>query len=327
MFIRFFKARYFGQFAALFLLAVVLWIDIIIDPSAIAPDGDSSNFFGLTGLLQKYPVILVVFSILLLLFQAILLNQILENHRLMERHQLLTAAMYVVIMSSSPVLTNPVGMLLTNFILILQLNIVLNIYGKKEPYREVFDAAFLIGIASLIHFPVVIFIVFLWTCLVLYQIFTGREWLISIVGILIPHLFAGTYFYITGQIETGINKLITFFTQIQPPEFTESIYLYITWGFLAVLAIISLGQFSRGLTENTISLRKKFRTIVIFFIISLVSAIFSEETLMLHLVIIAIPVSAFIALYLSKTKKPFIPEIILLLLLISILMGKYFNLS
>ncbi len=327
MFIRFFKAKYFVQFAALFVLATVLWIDVIIDPSAIAPGGSSNSLFSLTGLLQNYPVILIVFSILLLLFQAILLNQILENHRLMERNQLLTAAMYVLIMSSSPVLMNPLAMLLTSFILILQLNIMLNIYGKKEPYREIFDAAFLIGTASLIHCPVIIFILFLWTGLVIYQIFTWREWLISIIGISIPYLFAGTYFYITGQFETEFNVLITFFTQIQPLSFTESVYLYVVWGILAILTISSLGQISRGLTENTTSLRKKFRAMVMFFIISLGSAIFSGETLMLHLVIVAIPVSSFIALYLSKTKKHFIPETIIFLLFISILLEKYFNLS
>ncbi len=327
MFISFFKAKYFFQFAALFALAAVLWIDLIVEPSVIAPGGSSNNFFGLTGLLQNYPVILVVFSILLLLFQAILLNLILENHRLMERNQLLTAAMYVLIMSSSTVLTNPITMLFINFILILPLNTVLNIYGKKEPYREVFDAAFMIGIASLIHFPVIIFILFLWACLVLYQIFTGREWLISIIGISLPHLFAGTYFYITGHFETEFNVLITFFTQIQPLSFPESFYLYIVLGFLAILGISSIGQISRAFTENTISIRKKFKTMVIFLIIGLGSAIFSGETLMLHFVIVVIPASSFIALYLSKTKKHFIPEIIIFLLFISILLGKYFNLS
>jgi hypothetical protein len=327
MFIRFFKANYFIQFAALVLLAGVLWIDVIVDPSALVIGGSSTDFFGLTGFLQNYPVVILVISMLLLLFQAILLNQILENHRLMERNQLLTAAIYILIVSSSPVLTSPLAWLFTNFILILMLNIALNIYGKKEPYRDVFDAAFLIGIASLIHFPVVIFIVFLWACLVTYQIFTWREWLISVIGISIPFLFAGSYHYLTGQLDKVLNITANFFTKIQVPVLAESIYLYFAWGFLAILVFISLGQISKGLTENTVSLRKKFRAVLLFFIVSLGSAVFSGSSLMLHLVITAIPTSVFIALYFSKTKKHFIPEVIILLLFVTILLGKYFNLG
>jgi hypothetical protein len=305
----------------------VLWIDVIVDPSVLTIGGSCTDFFGLTGFLQRYPIVILVLSIMLLLFQAILLNQILENQRLMERNQLLTAAIYILLVSSSPVLTNPFCWLFINFILILVLNIVLNIYGKKEPYRDVFDAALLIGIASLIHFPVIVFILFLWACLVLYQIFTWREWLISVISISIPFLFAGTYYYMTGKLETELNLLTNFFTQIQIPVFTASVYLYFTWGFLAILVFISLGQISKGLTENTISLRKKFRAVLLFFIVSLGSAVFSGSSLMLHLVITAIPTSVFIALYFSKTKKHFIPEMIILLLFITILLGKYFNLG
>jgi len=326
MFIRFFKSKFFVQFVALFLLAAVLWNDMIIDPSALQIGGDSNNFFGLTGILQSYPIILVVFSILLLVFQAIVLNQVMENHRLMERNQLLTAAVYILIISSSPVLKNSIGMLFAGFILIIQLNIALNIYGKKEPYRDVFDAGFLIGIASLIHFPLVIFILFLWACLVLYQIFTWREWLISIISTLIPHLFAGAYFYWIGTFESEVSTLTTFFTKLQAPLFIQSIYLYIIWGSLTLLAFISLGQILKGLTESTISIRKKFRVLVIFFIISLASAIFSGNKLMTQLVVTAIPLSAFIALHLSRTKKTLIPEAIILLLFLSILAGKYLNL-
>ncbi len=327
MIIRFFKSKFFIQFAALFLLAAVLWIDVIIEPSTLQIGGDSNGYFGLIGILQSYPIIVVVFSMLLLLFQSILLNQVLENHRLMERNQLLTAAVYILIMSSSPILTNPIGILFTSLILIIQLNIVLNIYGKKEPYREVFDAGFIIGIASLLYFPIFFFIIFLWACLVLYQLFTWREWLISIIGISIPHLFAGTYFYWTGNFENGFSTFTDFFTKIQPLVFTGSIYLYTIWGFMVILAFVSFGQISKGLTESTISIRKKTRTLLIFLIICLASAIFSGDTLMTYLVIATIPVSAFIALYLSRTKKHFIPEIIILLLFLSILLGKYINLA
>jgi len=327
MFIRFFKAKFFIQFVALFILAAVLWIDVIIDPSSLQIGGDSNNMFGLNGLLQSYPIILVLFSILLMVFQAIVLNQVLENHRLIERNQLLTAAVYILILSSSPVLTNPPGMLITCFIMIIQLNIVLNIYGKKEPYRNVFDAGLLIGIASLIHFPTIVFILFLWSCLVLYQIFTWREWLISIISISIPHLFSGTYFYWMGTFKSEFITLTSFFTDLQPPVFTQSIYLYLIWGFLTFLAFISLGQISRGLTEGTISIRKKSRVLVLFLIVSLASAVFAGDSLMVHLVITTIPISAFISFYLSRAKKLFIPELIIILMILSILAAKYINLA
>jgi hypothetical protein len=270
MFIRFFGKKFFIQYAVLFLLTVVLWGDVLLEPSVIRINTNDNGFFGLAGFFNQRPLLMVIGAIFLLYFQAIVINQIAENHRLTERNRLLTAAMYVVAVSSNSAMTNPIGILFTGLLLIILLNIVLNIYGRKEPYRHVFDAGLLIGIASMIYFPVIYFLVFVWLCLMLFQIFTWREWVIPVIGLAIPYLFAGTWFFWTDTLFTKLTSLKTPFTGIQPLIYGSNVFIHLVSGLLVLLIFVSTINILREIYKNTLTVRKKLRVLFVFLFVALI---------------------------------------------------------
>ena len=158
MFIRIFRSKYFFNYLLFFIIAIALWFDVLINPEKIKPSQLNTGAAWLDAFFTGFPLITVILAIGLLIFQALVFNQIHDNHRLAERNQMLVAAFYILLMSSTPVLVRPTIMIIVNFLMIILMNTMLNILGKHEPYRQVFDAGFLVGIASLLYFPAVVFL-------------------------------------------------------------------------------------------------------------------------------------------------------------------------
>nr|NQU92900.1 hypothetical protein [Bacteroidota bacterium] len=201
-----------------------------------------------------------------------------------------------------------------------------NIYGKKEPYSQVFDAGFLIGLVSLMHFPSLFFILFLWMCFIIYQIFYWREWAISFIGLITPYLISRAVLFLYDKLILDTDNFIRPFVELQPLVFKSTPYVYIIWGLFTLLFLISFRPFIRGLTERTIDVRRKYKIVIMFFLMTLLTVTYSGGGVKLHITLAAIPVSAFMTSYISKTKALFLSEVIITLILIVIFAGKLINL-
>lgn len=327
MIIHLFRRNYFIQYLFLLVFAVLLWSDVLLYPELILKNLQSTGIDRLDNFVADFPRIMIIISLVVLILQAFILNQVLIRNYLTDRNQLLTSALYILLWSSSPVLLQPNVVLLVSLTLVILLNVIFRMYGKPDPYGQVFDAAFLVGIASLIYFPAIFFIAFIWMCFIVYQIFTWREWIISFIGFLLPYFFIGTYFFWTDQL---VEKALGFadrFLISWPPVFTTNTYTFIIWSLIFLLVLVSMGHILRNLSENKIDQRKKNRVLVMFFVITVASVIYSGDMLKLHLALLAIPVSAFLSSHFSETRRLLLPEIITLLILVVVVVGKIINLN
>ncbi|MBE0639348.1 MAG: hypothetical protein IH598_12585 [Bacteroidales bacterium] len=326
MIINLFRTRYFGQYVALLVFAVLLRIDGILDHGMFSESPPGFRLEVLNELATGFPLFSAILMALLLLIQAYFLNQVLENNRLTPLNQLLPAALYILMMSSGVVLLQPNAMMIVNLIMIIMLNIIFNFYGDQSPKSRAFDAGMMVGLASLLYFPVIWFVVFIWFSFLIYQNLTFRNFLISTIGATIPMLFAGVYFFWTDQFTMAFSRFSLHFTDIKPLLFKMDIYVIIIWSLFAMLFITGFSEVLRRITSNAIEIRRKFRVLVFFFLFALVTAIFAGSDLKFHLMLALIPLSSFLTAYLSHTKKLVLPEIIIALILIAIFAGKFINL-
>lgn len=326
MIVKLFRQRYFGQYVALLLFAVLLRIDAILDFGMFANNEPGFRLEMLSLLAKDFPLLSAIFMFILVLFQAYFLNQVLENNRLTPLNQLLPAALYILMMSSSVVLLQPNTMIIVNLIMILLLNAIFNIYGDSMPNRKVFDAGLMVGVASLLYFPAIWFLVFIWFCFIVYQNFTLRNFLISIIGTAIPIIFTGFYFFWTNRLSQVLSSFLLGFSDIRPFQFKLDIYVYIIWTLFTLLLFSGFKEVMKRITSNSIEIRRKFRVLVFFFIFSLLTSIFAGNDLKYHLMLLLIPLSSFLSAYLSQNKKVFVPELIVALILVAIFAGKFINL-
>jgi hypothetical protein len=325
MFIKFFKSKSLILIIALFVIAVFLWIDIFINDLAPFTSEKSMplfNFiFNLFGSL-KWLIVITAFG--LLFFQTIILNNLATDNEFPSKNTYLPALVYIVLMSSS-VNTYPIHpVLFSNFFLLVALNIIFELYGKNESYTDVLNISLLISIASLFYFPCIFFLLLFWISFIVYRIFSLREWVISIVGIILPYIFLGLYYFWNDKLVLRIadyQKFISNIKQISIKFSTYQIVLYSIIGAILILAFYSLLTRSR---EKAIK-NRKFNSIIFWFLIlAVVSIIFSSTYSSFHFGIAFIPASLLISNYLIQCKRNWWAELVFTILLGAVIYGTFF---
>lgn len=265
-------------------------------------------------LLSNHTVLKIILSFTLLILQALLLKRILSTNDLTPKNSLLPAFLYILLMSSFSNFQNIQPLLFANFFLIIALQNILAAYSNPESYEQIFIASLMISLGSFFYFPVIFFTLFIFLVFLIFSILKWREWIISLLGFLIPYLFLFSYYFLTDIIENKLHSYILFFKNIGflHPKFTASIYIY--FSLLSIYFILAFFSTYSRLSERSIFYRKKIIVLIMFIIISLVSIFFSKEFFMFHLCLLFIPFSFFIPNYMLQIKKFIISEIMYLLL-------------
>lgn len=316
MLIRIFRSAWFLQYLLLFVLAGILWGLAFIFPASFVTDGVFTTFGWLDDFSIANAPLSMTLMLALLVGEAVLLNVVLGIHRLTDRKQLVAAAVYLVLMGSSPLMGQPNIILVINLLMIVLLHVVLNIYGQQEPYSRLFDAGFLLGIASLLYFPAIFFLFFLLAALLIFQLFHWREWLIPIIGLTAPFVFVAVWFFWIDQLVMQYDFFISKFTLNLPEIFPLSTPYLAIWLLLLALFFMGLPISIRLFNDNAADLRKKFRVVTFLLFFTLLSAFFAGADLKWHLHIAIIPLTAFFTAYFMRHKRSFWGEIIITLIFV-----------
>ena len=322
MLIRIFRAAWFLQYLLLFVLAGLLWGLAYVYPGSFFTGEGFGLIKGFDALISANPHLSLSLMIVVLVAEAVLLNVILGIHRLADYKQLVAAAVYLVLMGSSPLMVQPNIMLVVNLVMIVLLHVVLSLYGQLELYNRLFDAGVLLGIASLIYLPSIFFIFFLLVVLMIFQLFHWREWLIPIIGLVTPFVFAAAWFFWTDQLEMQYDFFISKVTFTLPEIFPLSTPYLAIWVLLLLLFFMGLPVSIRLFNDNTADLRKKFRVVTFMLFFALLSAFFAGADLKWHLHIAIIPLTVFITAYFMRHKRSFWGEIVITLIFIAAIVAR-----
>ena len=318
------KSRQFDPFM-LMLVALVLWIDAFLffgqhQWTVVAP---APLYQPLLVFVNNFPLLQVILAFLFLLVQAFMINHISTSKGLMERHTLLPALIYVVLMSSdfSMLALHPV--LIANFFLLLAINKIFDTFSEKDVAIEVFNVGLLVALAGLFYYPAMLFFLLAVIALFVFRVGNIRGILATIIGFLTPLLFLFVFFYVTDQLEQQLDAI---FSYTRPFLVFTHTYGYYSQAFLAVLATLAFFSFLNVLfrygADKPVRIRKRFIVLVWFFAIGLLSALLTTGFFEVHYAMMLIPLSVFIAVFFMEMKKPFWAELSFSLLLLLIIIGK-----
>lgn len=317
MLIRIFRSDWFLQYLLLFVVAGILWGLAFVFPANFVTDSVFTTFGWPDDFSMAHAPLSMALMLVLLVAEAVLLNVILGIHRLTDHKQLVAAAVYLVLMGSSPLMAQPNIMLVVNLLMIVLLHVVLSLYGQQEPYSRLFDAGFLLGIASLLYFPAIFFLFFLLVALLIFQLFHWREWLIPIIGLAAPFVFVAVWFFWTDQLVMQYDFFISKFTPTLPETFPLSAPYLAIWLLVLLLFFMGLPISIRLFNDNAADLRKKFRVVTFMLFFTLLSAFFAGADLKWHLHIAIIPLTVFFTAYFIRHKRSFWGEIVITLIFLA----------
>ncbi len=321
--IKFFNTGYLSRYLILLILALIIWFPSMLYPTSYS--GISSYAYNcISQLVNLNILLLTIFSFLITLLTAFLLNKIAINNGFSSKISTFIAFLYILLTSSiiGESHNNPV--IWINFIMIFVLNNLMRLPYVNNLIPVIFNASFLLGFASLFYSQLVFLILFIWLSIVIHRVVTWRNLAVSLIGISLPYFFLLTWFFFTDTILQDsfvlFNSLQIDITPIPP---SNPIEIIITIIFLAIIIISTFGIAS-SLIEKNINLRRNLTiTLFYFVIIFLIILIFSKSYI--STLLLSIPSALLLGNWLNNIKKVRWYNISLWTITFFIILNQYLN--
>jgi hypothetical protein len=249
------------------------------------------------------PTIYPLLAFLLLFTQAITLNRILNNDRMMHRSNFLTGMSYLLITSFFPEWNYFSAPLLVNTIMIFVLAGLFSIYNQQKAKGTIFNIGLGIGIASFIFFPSIGFILWVLFGLLIMRPLRVNEWLLCLLGVTTPYYFYAIYLFLGGGYKWA--KLMPHLS-VHLPSLQESIWLAGS-SLLLIFPFITGGYYVQdNLRRMLIQVRKGWSLILSYLLVAIFLPLINTTLSFENWLIAAVPFAAFHACsYFYPPKKTF----------------------
>ncbi len=208
MLIRLFKSRQQFGIILILILTISFWLPSLIfyKPALFVFDFYPAPFYRPLQFIEYYyPVASTIFSLVLLIIIGFMLARLNVRFFFIQTRTQLPAFFYILICSSFIPMHRMNPALIGCFFLVLAIYKIFDAYKKEKLCYNFFDAALLVSVASLFYFNYIFFIVIIWTGLILLRPFIWREWIFTIIGILLPYILILSYYYL---YDYDINRLL-----------------------------------------------------------------------------------------------------------------------
>lgn len=321
MLIRIFKSNQPALLIALPVIGVLVWLYGLITPPGTIMENPMPLYKMIAGLIGQNHFISGITGLTFLISGAFMISYGSGKHEISKR-SFLPGLLYIIMSSVNAASVQLHPVLISNLFLFFAVNRLLEMYRREDTFSEVFDAGFLIAIAALFYSPCLIFLLLVFIALLLFHPFIWREWLIAIIGFILPFLFLFVYYYLADtSFEDFLNSISVFGRKkdyFLHYHASMRIYLVIT-GVILFLSILSELTSGKGIKLKT----KKGISFNYWYLAVSVVAVLSTPFEIIESTLIAAPLSVVFANYLLSLKKNWIAELIFVLLAASSLVNLY----
>lgn len=312
------------------LIGILLWGRSLIEPFTYQfYSGENNNilFAPIFKLLEQQNFLQVLISLILVIFTGFLIQQVNDRFGFIRARTKLPASIFVLFVGGFINMHTLHPVFFAGIFLIFAIHSLFAVFDNPNPFPQIFNAGFFIGIGSLFYFNMIIVLpAFLIGIMILCRDFHWREFVIMLIGAIIPFIFATSYAYLTDQL---LDFLYTLEKNIITPvnHFRTNYVLQGFLGFLIVLTIIGSIKLLQQYDTRKVSSRKYYLVFLFIFIFSLTSFTFvpavSQEMLVISIIPITFLVSNMFVSIASRFWSEFL-FVILLIIVIFIQFSDYF---
>ena len=271
---------------------------------------------------RSSPIIYAALAFMLLFTQAMTLNRLMNEYRLMSRTNYLPAMAYLLITSFFAEWNYFSSPLLINSLLILVLGWLFKSFNHPRAKAIVFNTGLAIGISSFIFFPSLTFVIWILLALMIMRPFRINEWLLCILGITTPYYFYGIYLFFTSGLNVG--KLLPYLT-VQMPSLQQSFWLAAS-ALLLMIPFLTGGYFVQdNLRRMLIQVRKAWSIILIYLLVAIFVPFVNTTNTFENWVLAAVPFAAFHSCTYFYPSRKLLPLILFWLSVAFVLAYQYYG--
>lgn len=320
MIIQLFKTNYPAQVMLLLASGILLWFEGLSNPQPVVLEGLTPFQLALLKPFVAVPVSGVITALSLTVVEALVFCRFLSAKEFVQRNTLFPAFLFLLFFSHGPHLLqiNPVTLAMPLVLMLLLL--MLHLPDASELYVTLFFAASATTLAAFVYPPAIFFLLFIWISFVVNSIFTWREWVISLLGGVIPVVFAMSWLFLTDQWHLLSPLMWPRYSNplliSRLPEIPELLVA-------AVITLLSLLAFQfhvSSLYENVLSYRQKVWNLTWFALFGLGSSLFAGRQFFFHLALVTIPGVAFISGWILTRRRIGLLNFVLAILFVLVIL-------
>lgn len=262
-----FKQKSPGNVAVLLIFGLLLKLPLFLHPkNSIATEADGRIYQWLLSLLPaNNGALCAVIAFVLLYAQALMINYLMNEYRMIGRQTFLAAMAYLLITSLMPEWNYLSSPLVANTFIILMFVFLFRLYNSSSARAGVFNIGFFAGINSYLFFPSSVFVICILLGLMILKPFRFNEVILFLLGCLTPYYFHAAYLLIFGKL-----NFANFFPHIsvRVPEIKSSIYLAASTLLLAIPFLIGGFYVQTHLRKMLIQVRKNWSILLLYLLLA-----------------------------------------------------------
>jgi hypothetical protein len=236
---------------------------------------------------NTFPLIYPIIAFTLLYTQAIMLNKIVVNQRLLQKTTYLAGMAYLLITSLFTEWNHLSAPIIINSLLIWVLSELCKLHNNPNPKSLLFNIGIMIGLATFFYFPSIAFSLLVVVGLIITRPFRVPEWVMVVLGILTPYYFLISWAYLTDRMK-----------EFDVPEIAITIpVLYKSaWAYGAIILIFLtqvVGTFfiQHNMRRQLVQTRKSWGLVFLYLLVSLLVPFLNETDDFEYWILIAVPLS------------------------------------
>ena len=305
-----FKDRSDINLIFLVLLSVGLHFHVWMHPPlVIANESDGFLAYLLIHYIKPLPsIVLVVLFQIVILSQAIRLNILLSKFKMFQQISYLPAFTYIILTGIFPFWDVISSGLVANSLVIWILVKLLRLYDQTQPKTLEFNIGLIVGISILLYEPIAILIPVILFALVIIRPFKLSEWLVLLMGVLLPFYFIFTFVFLTNNLEDFRHFLpkLDWKNPLVKPELNIILALLV----MGIQLLAGFYYWQQEQTRFIIQVRKYWGVLFLVLLLSLFQPIiFSVQALYASAIVIT-PLACFISFAYGTPKRLLVPNLL-----------------
>ncbi|UKJ08211.1 DUF6427 family protein [Solitalea lacus] len=263
------------------------------------------------------PVNNILITSVVVFIQAVIFGRIITRHNFFNKTTFLPELMYVVVCSMFTEFLTFSPIVFCNFFLLWILDKIFSLYRTQSTLQSVFDMGFIIGLGSLLYFPFLFIFPIVWYSLLVFKAFSWREWFTGLIGLIIPYILLGTWYFWNDDFNDFYHLWLPF-KFVLPQELAIEKSDYFALVPIVIVLLLSLNQVRVMFFKNVVQVRKSLQCLSFLMVLIVASYFLIPDRSINHLLLAAAPAATFMTFYFISAKVRWFYEWVFALLIISI---------
>lgn len=287
-----FKQKSPGNVAVLFIFGLLLKLPLFLYPKNIVAgqiDGRLYQWF-LSLLPPGNAMLYSVIAFVLLYAQALMVNYLVNEYRMIAKASFLPAMAYILITSLLPEWNYLSSPLLANTFIIWMFISLFRLYNSSNVKAQIFNIGLIAAITSYIYFPSAAFAICILLGLMILKPFRLNEIILFFLGCLTPYYFHAVYLFLFSEL-----NFANFFPHVFVivPEIKNSIWLAGSILLLTVPFLIGGYFVQANLRKMLIQTRKNWSILLLYLLLSFFVPFINSDQSFHTWILITVPFAAF----------------------------------